>query len=248
MPQWKVELFAYGPVFVKGSIRLREPKGMNADDQFYSDIHLRSTPFGININLSARADTDKLAKRAALHYIGQALDVLALDIRQPLYISLHGGQPVRTTSSHVRRLVEKDEWHSAFDNSRQLNQAFPQLLRALSWYRKGLYTEDPFDKFLAFWNSIENVACAYDTSDACKNKGSKCHIWECFKLLWGEYTAWPVIAGQNFWIDENYEIRKDIAHGIAPVNVRRVEEVLKRLDVIEEVAYTFLTSWRSRNV
>jgi len=217
MPLWKVELYAYGPVFVKGPIHLREPKGMNADDQFYSDIHLKSTTSGINITLSARADTDKLAKRAALHYVGQALDVMSLDIRQPLYISLHGGQPVRSNNNDVRRIVDKDEWHKAFDNSRQLNHAFPQLLRALSWYRKGLYTEDPFDKFLALWNSIENVACAYDSSGACNNKGSKCHIWECFKQLWGDCTAWPVIAGQNSWIDENYDVRIGIAHGIAPV-------------------------------
>jgi hypothetical protein len=37
------------------------------------------------------------------------------------------------------------------------------LLRGLGWYRKGLYTEDPFDKFLAFWNAIEIVAAYYQS-------------------------------------------------------------------------------------
>lgn len=248
MPEWKVELYAYGPVVVKSQVRLREPKGWNPDDQFYSDIVVRNNPSGAIINLTARADTDKLANRAALHYVGMALDVLALDIRQPLYLSLHDRQPIRPASHHIKRIVEKEEWHNAFETSRDLNQRLSAFLRALSWYRKGLYTEDPFDKFLAYWNAIENVASKYHPEGSCVGKGSKCYIWECFKQLWGECNEWPVVTGNIHWIDENYDVRKDIAHGVVPVNIRRVETILQKLETIEEVAFRFLSDWRIHNV
>jgi hypothetical protein len=244
MPQWQVGLHVYGPVVVSIQIRLQEPKGWNSEDLFYSDIVLHATPSGASIDLIARADTQKLARRAALYFVGQALDVLALDIRLPLYLSLLDRQPIRPETFSVRRLIERDEWHLAFESARNLNQNSPSYLRALSWYRKGLYTEDPFDKFLAFWNSIENVASKYHPEGTCEGKGSKCYIWECFKQVWGICDEWPVITGQTKWIDENYDIRKDIAHGIVPVNIRRVETVLEKLETIEEVAYRFLTDWR----
>ncbi len=244
MPQWQVELYVYGPIAVKSRVILHEPKGWNPGDLFYSDIIVRGVLSGAIIDLTARANTEKLARRAALYYIGQALDVLALDIRLPLFLSLLDRQPVRPDTHHVRRIIEKDEWHQAFECARSFDQNHAAFLRALSWYRKGLYTEDPFDKFLAFWNSIENVASKYHLDGVCEGKGTKCYIWECFKQVWGACDEWPVIAGNTAWIDENCEIRNDIAHGAMPVNIRRVETVIEKLETIEEVAYEFLNEWR----
>lgn len=184
MPQWQVELFVYGPITVKGRVLLYEPKGQNPDDLFYSDIAISATQSGVGIDLTARADTDRLARRATLYYVGQALDVLTLDVRLPLYLSLLDRQPIRPETHHVRRIIENDEWHSAFERVRDLNQRLPAVLQALSWYRKGLYTEDPFDKFLAFWTSIEIVASKYYPNANCRGTGSKCQIGECFKQIW----------------------------------------------------------------
>lgn len=87
MPQWQVKLFVYGSITVKRDVRLNEPKGWNPEDMFYSDIHVRSNSSGATISLTARADTELLARKAALHYLSQALDVLALDTRQSMYLS-----------------------------------------------------------------------------------------------------------------------------------------------------------------
>ncbi len=223
MPQWQVELYVYGPITVKGRVTLHEPKGWNPGDLFYSDIVVRNILSGAIIDLTARANTEKLARRASLYYIGQALDVLTLNIRLPLFLSLLDRQPVRPDVHHVRRIVEKHEWHQAFEYARSFDQSQTIFLRALSWYQKGLYTEDPFDKFLSFWNSIENVASKYHPQGVCDGKSTKCYIWECFKQIWGDCGDWPIIGGKDTWIDDNYEIRKDIAHGVMPVNIRRVE-------------------------
>jgi hypothetical protein len=132
MPQWRVRLYVYGPVTVGHKVPLREPKGGDVNDPFYSDISVRNFPSGLRIELTARADSEKLARRASLHFIGQALDVLAINIGRPLYLSLMERQPIRPQLSDVRRVVEKLELHSAFESARDLNQRFTAFLRALS--------------------------------------------------------------------------------------------------------------------
>jgi hypothetical protein len=245
-----VRLYVYGSITVRhdSPIRLREPKGRNPEDQFFSDIHVRDSDAGAVITLTARADSKPLAQRAALHFVGQALDVLALDTRQPIYLSQYSRQPIRPETRDVTRIIERDELHRAFATARDLEDEWRPFLRALSWYRKGLYTEEPFDKFLAFWNSIEGVTSKYYPSGSCTGRGSKCHMWECFKEIWGECEDWPIISGNRSWIDDNYDTRKNIAHGIMPVDIRRTESVIDMLDTIEAVAHTFLTNWRTMKV
>jgi hypothetical protein len=248
MPIWEVQLFIYGPVTTKVRMVLNEPKGFRLDDQFHSNIELNRTSSGVSSHVTARAETSQLARKAALFFFGQMLDVLAVQIDQPMYISLHEKQPSRSEIHHVRRIVEREEWHSSFSDARSLSQTEPTFLRAMGWYRKGLYTEDPFDKFLAFWNAIEIVATKYRPKNEASNKGSKSQIWECYKLLWGKCEQWPIIPGDKSWIDDNHEMRTDIAHGIASVDVRRVEMVLAKLNDIQKVAHKFLSDWKDNQL
>ena len=248
MPSWVVHLYIYGPITVKEFIRLNEPKGFRLEDPFYSDIELRGGGLGVLAHITARASTSQLAHKAALFFFGQMLDCLALHIDQPLYISLFERQPIRPERHSVQRIVEQEEWRSAFREARLLALAEPTFLRALGWYRKGLYTEDPFDKFLGFWNSIEVVAGKYHPQNEEAKKGSKSQIWECFKPLWGECDRWPIITGDLDWIDNNHELRNNIAHGIASIDIKRVEEVLEKISTIQQVAYGFLRDWRERQL
>lgn len=248
MPIWEIQLFISGPVTVKERLMLNEPKGFRLENQFYSDINLRSTPLGVSATVTARAETSQLARKAALFFFGQMLDVLAIQVNQPLYISLHERQSSRAEAHHVRRIIEIDEWHQSFTEARSLSSSEPSFLVALGWHRKGLYTEDPFDKFLAFWNSIERVATKYHPKNNEAAKGSKSQIWECFKLLWGDCEQWPIIKGDRTWIDDNYETRKNIAHGLVPIDITKVELVLQKLDTIQQVAYHFLSDWKEQYI
>lgn len=133
----------------------------------------------------------------------------------------------------------------------QSRSGSPSFLRSLGWYRKGLTTDDPLDKFLAFWNAIEIVASKYfhyvpgiDQERA--RKGCKNQVWACFSTLWGPCDSWPVIGGQTNWIDDSYAIRLDVAHGVAFIDIHKVAEVAERLPAIEEVCYQFLKGWRER--
>jgi hypothetical protein len=247
MPIWEVDLFIDGPISVNRQLNLNVAKGFRLVDQFYSDVELRKSSLGVSATVTARADNQKLWRKAALFFFGQMLDVLAVQITQPLYIGLIEGQSIRSARQTVRRLVS-EEWLAAFNEARALAKNEPTFLRAMGWYRKGLYTEDPFDRFLAFWNSIEIVAAKYHPKTEAAKGGTKNQTSECFRVLWGDRTTWPFIADDEFWIRDNYEVRKDIAHGIASINVEQVEPVLQKLDIIENVSHRFLRDWRSSQI
>lgn len=141
-------------------MNLNVAKGFRLADQFYSDVELRKSGSGVFAIVTARADTQRLARKAALFFFGQMLDVLAVQTTPPLYISLIESQSVRSVRHTVRRLIAEDEWSAAFNEARALATNEPTSSVLWGGTAKG-YTEDPFDRFLAFWNSIEIVAAQY---------------------------------------------------------------------------------------
>jgi hypothetical protein len=243
LPTWEVDLNVYGPVSVQAAVHLREPKGFSLPDPFQSDVRIKSFRGGVQITATAYASNLQNARKVTLVFIGYMLDALTLNINMPLYLSYTGSHDSREGFSE-RRFVPEHEWHDAFREARLLALTESTFLRALGWYRKGLYSNDALDSFLAYWNAIEIVAGKYHPNREEARKGSKSQIWECYKLLWGECPQWPVIADQTNWIDQNYEIRKNIAHGTGPITVESVENVIEKLPIIRSVAYQFLIDWR----
>jgi hypothetical protein len=245
-PTWEIKLSIDGPIKTNFSQSLKIFKEFREDDPFYSDVKITNTAYGVLVNVTAFAATADLAHKAALIFVGKMLDSLSLKLRQPLFLSFTEERANRKYSDNIRRIIERDEWISAFKDARLLNKEEPTFLRALGWYRKGLYTDDPYDKFLAFWNSIEIAASKYHQKTKKTKKGSKNQIWECFKILWGECEKWPVISGNEQWISGNYETRKDIAHGLTTITVEEVKKIVAKLEEVEDVAYNFLAGWRNQ--
>ncbi len=251
VPVWEVKLVVYGSITVEKTLSLNEPKGFQLRGQFYSDIEIRRRrgSAGIEATITAFAPSRQLAHEAAILYFGQMLDALAVQIDQPLYLNfgdrLRNGSEIHDT---LRRVTKK-EWQEAFKEARLLAMTEPTFLRALGWYRKGLYTEDPFDKFLAFWNSIEIVAGKYHPPiPEGRAKGSISQIWESFKSIWGECDSWSIIPCQTKWIDDNYKIRNTIAHGIEPVDIETVKDVVTKIDTLQSLAHKFLMDWRQQEL
>jgi hypothetical protein len=246
LPSWDITLNVYGPITVKKKFNFSQRKDINFNQKLYSDIEVtKNGNYGITLTLTAFAAEQHVARRAALYFCGQALDVLSVMINLPTVLTLIDGKNYIPKVQNERRRLTEDEIANAFITARVWVLTEPTFLRAVGWYRKGLYTEDPFDKFLAFYNSIETLCTKYNpTPNNCNNRGSKCHIWETFKSVWGECSDWPVIPGQNLWIDNNYEIRKDIAHGIASIDVEVVENVSEKIDTIKQVAYRLIIDWK----
>lgn len=249
-PIWEVDLYVDGPVSLRNRIRTEQQKGFRVDDPFYSDIRLESRPTnGFRATVTARANDRGSAFQAAVVFFGQMLDALTLAVNQPMAVSLAERDRGPRQRHDVRRVLEQSEVEAAFAESQFLRSGSPSFLRGLGWYRKGLFTEDPLDAYLAFWNSIELVASRYyryvPTIDHERaSNGSKSQIWECFKALWGECDAWPIIAGNGKWIDASHDIRNGIAHGLKDVTVENVAQVANDLSEIADVAHCFLAGWR----
>jgi hypothetical protein len=245
LPSWEITLYVFGPITVKNSFSFKQRKDIAFDQKLYSDIEItKNSKYGILINLTAYSFDRELARKAAIYFCGQALDVLSVVLDLPLILTSDNTRsPIER---HERRVITADEWEISFKNSRLWLLTEPTFLRVLGWYRKGLYTEDPFDRFLAFWNSIETLCSKYNPNkDTCNDRGSICHTWEVFKILWGECDNWPIITGQREWIDKNYETRKNIAHGIVPVDIHIVEEVIGKLETIQAVARELIVGWQN---
>ncbi len=250
LPAWEVTLNVYGPITVQKRFNFRQRKDFHFTDRLYSDIEIsKNGNVGITINLTAFANEQILARKAALYFCGQALDVLSATIDLPIILTLTNSSSFLPKIQTEKRRVTEEEFVDAFKIARLWVLTEPTFLRAVGWYRKGLYTEDTFDKFLAFYNTIETLCSKYNPNLAsCLDKGSKCHIWETFKSIWGECSTWPIIPNQTSWIDENYEIRKNIAHGIASIDINVIENVLEKIDIIKHLAHRLIFDWRQQRL
>lgn len=252
MPVWNVDTYVDGPITVKRRVVTTQQKGFKVDDPFYSDIEIApGNPSGLKVTVTARAPDHAVAYKAAVYFFGHTLDALTLRVNRPMHLSLTARERSSASRHDVRRIIEPKEFEGAFSEAHNLGQGSPSFLRSLGWYRKGLTTDDPLDKFLAFWNSIEIVAGKYyhyvPTIDKERAKnGCISQVWECFKALWGPCDGWPVIAGQTKWIDQSYAVRVGVAHGSDPIDIHKVAEVAEKLPVIEEVSHRFLVGWHKQ--
>jgi hypothetical protein len=250
---YEVTLQVTGPVKVREEIGFNTQKELNMGEIFHSEINVKPDPEGFHIIVTVFTSQHEQANKIALLFVGRMLDILSIKINSPLFVSLYSDWKY-SKSTNQRTILEEADFRSAFRFSRVRNDKYSTFLRGLSWRRKALYTEDPYDRFFAFWLSIEVIANKLNPNrENCKDtttgkyKGSICNIWECFKYLWGGIESWPVIKGQDTWIDQNIEIRNKIGHGTFAVDVRSVDEVLHKLTLLKEVSYRFLLDWAAKD-
>ena len=197
-----------GPVTVRRMLNFNTDKEINLGDVFRSDISVKKHPQGFAISSTVYTANQDRAYKVALLFIGKMLDVLSVKANLPLLVSLNDSKYFSDRNS-VRAVIERNEFMFCFEHVRELNLRESKMLRAFSWYRKGLYTEDPFDKFLAYWNSISVVADGYCNDNERTRQGIINRIWDCFITLWGECPNWEFVNGNDRWINDNNEIRNN---------------------------------------
>ncbi len=243
---FEVELSVSGSITTpKRAINFNTDKELNLGRIFRSDISIQKQLQGFKISTTVYTINQDRASKVALLFIGRMLDVLSMRTNLSLNISSIDYRHIPTSSS-PKALNDEDEFRFCFEHARILNLQEDRLLRAFSWYRKGLYTEDPFDKFLAFWNSICVIADAYCEDTPRTRMGIINKIWSCFTTLWGPSSNWQYINGNERWINNNNEIRNMIAHGGVAVDIDYVENIINELDAVQNVAYKFLLQWADR--
>lgn len=244
MRTYEVQLLVSGAIATRANIKFDTEKELNVGDSFRSDIDIRSHTSGVLISSTVYTVDRDRAYKVALLFISQMLDVLSVRINLP--INIGNGESQTAVRNIVKAVVDAEEFKNSFATARWINLTENKLLRAFSWYRKGLYTVDPFDKFLAFWNSISVVADGYCNDNERTRLGVVNRIWDCFITIWGPSENWSFINGDERWINVNNDIRNKIAHGGVTVDIRYIDDVLDRLDSVRVVAYLFLREWAAR--
>lgn len=242
---YNVELLISGPITTRRLINFDTEKELDLGNVFRSDISIKKHQQGFIISTTVYTANQDRAYKVALLFIGKMLDILSMKTNLPLNVSLNEYRQLADRNI-VRAVIDEDEFRFCFDLARQLNLNENKLLRAFSWYRKGLYTEDPFDKFLAFWNSICVVADGYSNDNERTRLGTVNRIWDCFISLWGQCPNWEYINGNDRWVNDNNEVRNKIAHGGVTVDIQYVENVINQLETVQNVAYKLLTQWADR--
>jgi hypothetical protein len=242
---YNVDLLISGPITTKRIISFDTEKELDLGNVFRSDISIKKHQQGFIISTTVYTASQDRAYKLALLFIGKMLDILSMKTNSPLNVSLNEYRQLADRNI-VRAVIDEEEFRFCFELARQLNLNENKLLRAFSWYRKGLYTEDPFDKFLAFWNSICVVADGYCNDNERTKLGTVNRIWDCFITLWGQCPNWEYINGNDRWVNDNNEVRNKIAHGGVTVDIQYVENVINQLETVQNVAYKFLTKWADR--
>jgi hypothetical protein len=241
LTEWEVELAISGAIAIERNIvKMHVEKG--EQNPFTTTVTLEKAPKGVKCILVARAFDQVTANDAAVYFVGQALDVLSLRLDIPLYLSLF--QPeYRSISAHVRRRVNQEEWFKAFKIGRSYSMNRHFLSRAISWYRKGLVSEDPIDRVIAFWSALEAVCSKYFCPNERTNLGIINKVCDCFDQLWGSSENWHVIPGEPTYLNKFHEFRNGFSHGFRRVDIETIRDVSKDLPIYQKLAREFLLEW-----
>jgi hypothetical protein len=228
MAEWEVALSISGPITTLREIRFDAEKGYV--QPFWTNISVKRASHGVVISLVARAENKTDANDAAVYFVGQALDLLCLEIDLTLYVSLTGAQ-IRPINDNVRRILNREELVSYFDRARQIGSMRPTYSRALSWYRKAMSSEDPVDAFISYWSSIEGVGSKFARDNETTRRGVINKICDYFDQVWGGVEHWQVIPNEANALNAFHELRNGISHGFIRVDVETVKSVARDLNV-----------------
>jgi len=253
LPKWEVSLFFQGPIKIEKPINFNTRKDYDREIPLYSNVsidfndrHRFDHSYKIKVNTFALKRD--IAYKWAFIFVGMSFDVLSFLIDVPLTLTLNNQRVNGEFEYEQSRVVTTEELEFAFKESRLLFLTKPPFLRALSWYRKALLSTDPFDKFLAFWNSIEIVSSNYHTKTEKTKAGSKNQIWQSFNDIWNITTVNTLFSNLDLWLKENYNIRNDIAHGLISIDIDKIEEISSRNVNLQLIAQKFLEDWRNNKL
>lgn len=238
MPDWHVSLSVCGPISTASKITLNVEKGYH--QPFWTTVNISRCNNGVRIEVTARADNQEDANEAGLFFVGQALDVLSLRINLPLISFLVDSQSEFKTIG-AKRIVIQEEWDEAFSTGRNLGLDHPAFSRAISWYRKGLESNNPVDKFMAFWTSIESLAAVSARENERTSQGIINKICDCFDQLWQNIDNWKVIPNNAAQLNRLYEHRNTISHGAVAIQIDNLKQIAAQIPIVHQLAHRFLT-------
>lgn len=237
---WDVELDVGGPIKVKRAFSMKQAKGFDPEDQFYSDVKITNSRIGLTASVTAYAETQDVAYKAALYFFGTMIDVLCFKVDLPLFLYYYKTDVVFNENPRTKRIVTQGEFSNSFRTAREFSLADDKsvLLRAMGWYRKGMMTYDPIEKFLSYWNVIESLGAKFHTQTDRTSSGAINQIYQCFLDYFGEDNSWHL---PDRWINDRHDLRSQLAHGGVTVDIQTIETVSEQTDELRTVAHKLVS-------
>lgn len=221
---WEVKLEVGGAIKVVRDFDMWQAKGFDPSDQFYSDILIKNSCCGLTASITAYAPTSEIAYKAALYFFGNMIDILCFKIDLPLYLYYYHVTNRGNEEYTAKRILDKQLFKDSFRLAREYSTDDRKsvVLRALGWYRKGLMSSDPIEKFLSLWNVIESLGAKFHTKTDRTNSGAINQIYQCFLDYIGQQETWDL---PERWINSMHELRSQLAHGGKTIDIHTIEEV-----------------------
>lgn len=183
------------------------------------DVRFRQKRGYLEASLRFHAMSPQSARETAIRRVNDALNALSFVSDQPLSISselsiigLQRGIGSASLSRQftIARVLSESEATDAEILESALNQLDKsELDRSLGYYRKGLNSTDPFDSFLAFWQSIEIVVTGYTRLS--RNSSIMRKVSDVFQEFFREQASEKIRIA-----DDCRRLRNMIAHGSKP--------------------------------
>lgn len=217
----------HASAIIKGAISFTERFSIN-------DVELRSRSQDLIADCRVYADDPIKARDIAIRNINDVLDIISFLSDQHMEIkgalNLHsagGGTADLPAGFSLRRILNENNILEVENyNSMLSNAQTTDFSRALSYYRKGLGSIDPFDSFVSFWQAIEIVINKYESDGSVHNRASM--FFEHMQM------ALPT----NF--DVYREMRNNIVHGSKSRDIDQIRVVSESIEGIKTLARLIL--------
>lgn len=241
--EWEIGMSITGDVAVRHAIEIDVMKGSR--NPFMTTVRIENAHHGVNLKVISQGSSAKGASHSGLFFVGEMLNILCLHLDTSLYLSLSDAD-IGTLAKSVRRIISRDEWINMFSLGREYGQSRPVFARALSWYRKGLNSEDQIDKLLAIWLSLEVIGKNYGINTHKTKSEIVNRITHCFNCVWETPNSWPIIPSGESWFYHIKEKRNEIAHGTFKIHPESLEAISEDVSKIQKLARSFLLAWEQR--
>ena len=244
--EWEVELAISGAISLqRNNITFNVEKG--EENPFTTTLTLSKTKNGVKCVLIARAYNQENANDVAVYFVGQALDVLSLQLDIPLHLDFFRPE-FREISNHVKRIINQEEWYEAFHLGRNYSLNRRYFSRALSWYRKGLVSDDPIDRLVAFWSALESICSKFYEQNDRTDLGIINKVCNCFDQIWDNSNNWKIIPNRPEIINHFYDFRNGFSHGFLRVDIENIRCLTLDLPIYQNLVRHFLLDWESDGI
>ena len=211
------------------------------------ELHQQEGGWAVSIDVDLSGFMHEPDSGFAEYLLNQSLDTLALRFASPFQCVAASDEHLTLAGSKASHSVGAVVGIRDIDESIRMGMLLytfeDTLLKALSWYRRGISSADPVLAFLGLWNSLETVAAKFHTPNEETPGKSKKQVAQLLSehLQKSGFQFFKPNSDEMWnWVESNYESRKDLAHGLNALNPSSNDELRRAIPKLKSVVAAIL--------